>query len=787
MTDDEDKLRINPGYPLGQLLKALAGAGANAATRVKQWQQVLSRMLDGSLSFGSRTPVAGTPAWATLEVVHGGFATGNLAANGPLLPHEVAKLSALGVDTGTGARAALNLHHAAGPGRSELTAMLETGTFRVQVPEEGALLAATWLHGQGEAERAAHLLDAIVPFFDQVRFYPVPHARPARTGNSVHVQTVGESVVRLRLKRPSAAVLTMHEAVHVWAPLADRAVALFLETVEGEPPRLRTTSTGALERSSGGQPVVEGGQPCRRYPEAWAARAAALLEDHARARAAHRLCTKPDDPRENYARLRGYLATAVRAPDQLQAREAGAIRRILAAHVHKHGAPDSPQLRAQREAQRGDVAGAPHDVLARLLAQRLDALPADEGAPDLASWLGPVSAAEAAALGIVPDQPLPVAVVAKAMRCLEAPVDTLLETGILGSAEAMAQVLPLVTARVRAEAIEDPALRRLYEAVYTAFRRRRSLLLLDLASQVKLGELPWIAAIEPWVGADDAARRAARTALGTVASLAIRSFPETIVPNKLVKELRTLVGGAGLKLPLVDELAADIFMGAFSRNFLEAAKIAARLLGGTLYERYYGIPTAALLALDDVVETSRGAATSPGFAAMCVALAGSAGSTGGGSTAARNGAIIEQAQILTTHNLAALFVELELASTLPLAELARSCFAWVCRRQQALPRDWRAQLQLTKNCAYAWRQMIFFLSLLEPRELEAFMAWASAHAGAQRESFRLRFAPALAGLAAAVAGESLSSDGAASEGRRFLGWSLGRHWLLPRSPKPAGA
>lgn len=46
---------------------------------------------------------------------------------------------------------------------------------------------------------------------------------------------------------------------------------------------------------------------------------------------------------------------------------------------------------------------------------------------------------------------------------------------------------------------------------------------------------------------------------------------------------------ANLDLPLVDEVAADIFMGEFSNKLLAAAKIASSILKGTIYERYYSI------------------------------------------------------------------------------------------------------------------------------------------------------------------------------------------------------
>lgn len=47
------------------------------------WRSVLDGTGTGALAIGSRTPVAGTPAWVTLEVTHGGFATGRALAEVP--------------------------------------------------------------------------------------------------------------------------------------------------------------------------------------------------------------------------------------------------------------------------------------------------------------------------------------------------------------------------------------------------------------------------------------------------------------------------------------------------------------------------------------------------------------------------------------------------------------------------------------------------------------------------------------------------------------------------------
>src|SRR6478752_6398986 len=101
--DARSNLGVNPGYALGRLAKALRTSETHAdpATReraerkVASWVAVYEGLLSGALQVGSRTPLAGTPAWATLEVAHGGFATGGLLTGGPLQPHERALLDRL--------------------------------------------------------------------------------------------------------------------------------------------------------------------------------------------------------------------------------------------------------------------------------------------------------------------------------------------------------------------------------------------------------------------------------------------------------------------------------------------------------------------------------------------------------------------------------------------------------------------------------------------------------------------------------------------------------------------
>jgi hypothetical protein len=125
---EESRAAASPLYAMGQLqhaIDSLAGARQQDRARLNakaaRWRAVLEGMATGTLSAGSRTPVAGTPAWVTLEVVHGGFASGKLLAEAPLRAEEQAIVDGLGNDApGSNDRERLNLWFLTDVGQSEL-------------------------------------------------------------------------------------------------------------------------------------------------------------------------------------------------------------------------------------------------------------------------------------------------------------------------------------------------------------------------------------------------------------------------------------------------------------------------------------------------------------------------------------------------------------------------------------------------------------------------------------------------------------------------------------------
>ena len=778
MDNDERKV-ASPTYAGFQIARALVTTEEHAdeATRERarqkatKWREVFLQMLAGDLDVGSRTPIPDVPTWATLEVLTGGFATGKLLAGGPPTPSELELLEATGQPATDDARLRLNGYFLSEAGLAELQGRLASGSYEIDVPEEGALLVVAWLASHGQAEIARDLLDELGPFFDRLRFYPRFASRAPASAERVFLRSAGEARREIAAMEPGQQVLKQKETIEIWLPLYDRFVAHFLDTVEGDPPTARRDpATGGFVRDKNGSFTVDGGWPCQVYPEGWTKTAYELLGEYRALRPRHAASRKPDDPRDSLHQLQGFLASAAVDPESLSGRDVGRVRLILGRYVSTRGVPGSEGQVAARASQRMQSRAPMFDDLARVIATRLDACDPQDGIDDADALARPVDDAEEIPGKVPAGTPIPVHFRRKLERSSAATVDILVERGVISSGDVLATVLPRLTSDIQAAAITDPSLRRLYSAIYRAFRRRRSLLLLNLESQVRIEELPWVAAIDRYRASRLGDRELASQTLETLALMTFASFPQAIIPNKLLQEFRALAKTAEARLPLVDELAVDIFMGRFSPKFVRAARIAGQLLEGTLYERYYDIDYAALRpaqgplsVLGRMFREDEGDA----FARICSERAG----VEPGYDTAANGMIIEQQQILTTQNLAVLFARLSLSERLDLPDLARRCFEWICRRQQMKVDSGHGQLIMLKQTAYAWRQMIFYLALSPAGADADLMSFARRHLAEQPAGFRIRFQPALDGLAHAL-GET------APPGRTFLGWTRERHWLL---------
>jgi hypothetical protein len=747
MKPEDDNTEIGGGYAFGQLARAFDTARQHddpatrerALRRVDQWTSVLKGMASGRLRIGSRTPVQDLPAWVTPEVVRGGFATGAAAAaSNPLEPWEQDIVARAGTAR---TRAAVFAYLLGEAGLAELDRLLTSGAYEIAIPEDAALLTIAWLIGAGHVGPAIALAETITPFAERLCFVARP-AEPDTTERSiVSRQTVRATGQALHKRRPNERVESMREALTVWNPFADELLAHWLETQDD----------GRFDATR---------------PTGWEQRGFALLQRYEDLAARHTRCTKHRNPKQNVAILRAALEDAL--VGEIALRRRGKVQHAVNAMLARRGAPGSPAHVELRAAQATNASIPAQHALARVVVRRLAGLPQLHGLASTDDVLAPVRPDEADGHGVPAGAPIPASVRAVVERALAATPEVLIARGVVGSAEVLAELVPRIAASTVAQAYADERLRTLMAATYEAFRRRRTLLLTNLEHQVRFDELPWVQAVAPFRARREHADAGAIAALARLAELAIEAFPATIMPSPLVSELDVLARAAGLPLPLVEELAADIFMGTFSAKFLRAAKLAGELLEGSLYARYYGIDYAAITAIDDV-HAGRGARTSAAFDALCFERART---TAGGFSVARNGTVIEQAQILTTHNLAVLTGPAGVGHlmTLDWDALARRCLERVlvlAARLQHNPRP----LRTAKDLAYAWRQLVFFLAMTDAAAQAAFVAEARRRLEMASDHVVARLEPVVDGLEEVMAGRPIA-------GWALLGWCVGRHPLL---------
>lgn len=770
----------NPGYAVERLWRAISTAQNHhdpavrdrALHRVDIWTAVLEGMADGTIHVGSRTPVAGTPAWVTQEVAHGGFATGRYAAEGALREHETKRLATLRGAPGSSEREKLNLFFLSDAGQAELREALEQNRYAFELPEEAALLVATWLLDRGADEIALDLIATLRPLMHRLRFYPriTEHPRVNRPG--VHLTTVGAVADRLRTTRASPRVVRMNATLGVWNPLYDDLVETWLSTVEGEPPTLEDHD-GAVRLDEAGRAVARGGWPGKVWPADWSERRDLFLARYEAAVRQHGASGRHHSPKSNFQLLIRFVRRCPVDASSLSEPSLSTLRCALAAAIRKRGIPGTAESSALRGEQARVAALPLHHHIAHVIAERLDVLPRDEGLDSATRASEPVKEGEHP--NVAPSTPIPERFTRKAERALVAPLADLVERGVVSSSEVLAIVLPQISSRVAASTIEHATLRPLFAQTYTSFRRRRSVLLLNLEHQVTIDELPWVAALSAFRNHDSNAASIALQTLRDTALLTFEHFPETIIPNPLLREFRMLARQAGSEMAFVEEIAADIFMGTFTKKFSDASFIASRLLEGTLYGRYYDLPDPLPTGEAGTYVRRWGKQTDSGFDALCRVRAQEAGRYGG--QVARNGAVLEQMQILTTYNLASLTHALDLRPELEAhgCSYGAKALTFVLELLGRAPKADFEQLRAVKNAAYGLRQAIFFLSFVSPQRQRAVVEEVAEQCVPTSGS---QLNPVIAGLLAIIDGDRFDDTGKhPGGGRRLLGWSCGPHWL----------
>lgn len=778
-------------FAFSQLAKALDNACSSpdadlrerAAERARQWRETIEGMSSGRIQVGSRTPIEDLPAWVTLSVLHGGFARGAEAAQSVTqsekdLVARIGTQSAVPVDGQTvptsdevaSIRSQIFQYYLSEEGLRELYSMLDEGSYSARIPEDLTLLSVAWLLRAGDADGAITVLEAIRPFTSTFKFAPIP-ARPAAErvplGYAWRI-SAGEAKAALENTRPSPSVETMRASLSIWKPLADQFLELWY-------------------------PRVQDGWVDTSFDDAWVLAADCLLKNFDDA------SKTSQPPRKRGRHLRQLVAATREAVSSLSLtpRTAGVVRTFVQDMVRKRGPPGSEALIKLRVWQKGIAARATPSALCKVAAFRLSDETESEGILDPSSFSGPLTPAEAESCGFPAGTAMPPAVPKILQRAYAAPISELLSSGSLASAEVFASLLPKEVCRFVSCSYEDPALNTLMAATFDAFARRRSLLLVNYAHQVRISEIPWVSVMDKHRKkntststeiASSIETHAAWSALVSAAQTTLEHWPGTITPNPLISQLSFLAREAGIKQSrFVEEIAADIFMGEFTPKFARAAVAAATMVQNTVYGQYYGIDAETLCSLRKVEEQESGEVKcDKTFGDICrershMPLEDSRWEV---SYVVSFGMIIEQSQVLTTHNLAA-FVNLGVDCDW--AVLAGK--AWnTCVTLLHLATKQRYPLATIKNAAYAWRQAIFFISEAQKEDgdtvIREFLRTArikEAETATEAGAHAVRIDLVLNGLEDVLDGGKVDEDGKTRRGRRFLGWSAGPHWVRQRN------
>ncbi|MEU7554978.1 hypothetical protein AB0B01_21990 [Streptomyces sp. NPDC044571] len=523
---------------------------------------------------------------------------------------------------------------------------------------------------------------------------PRPAARPSAEADAVHRRTLGEVAGSLAARRPRPAVEAQREALTVWRPFEDALLSHWLR---------------ADARSA-----------------QWVADGKVLLERYSALAAAHTRCRKHLDPKSNAAVLRHALEGAVTGRP-LPARTAGLLRLALASMVAKRGLPGSAEHTRLRARQARQAAQPSCHALAAVVRSRLSGLDPHGGTADVESPVAPVTEEEARTSGVPAGSVIPAAIRATVATALSAPLDRLVARGSVPSAEVLAELAPQ------------------FAAVQAGLRRT--------GARLRVPPSPrWLRPVAEH-RRDAAARRAARAALRRLGELAVESFPGAGVPNRLVPTLSSLAERAGIPLPLTPEPFAAAYGGRVDPGVLPAVRVAAELLRGSLYERYHGIDYAALRDLAETGDTAwfeQMCASRAGFREAWLPRPGARGIW----VLATVPAVIEQARVLTTFNMAALVRHAGIRPRAGWDGLARGAFTAARRRAAAEGR-----------AGTAWRQLLFHLSLCDAGEQAAVLAWIDAETVGLPAHAAARLGPALGRLRAAA--EGATSGGTPSSPRAF--------------------
>lgn len=647
-------------------------------------------------------------AWITPHIVRGGFSTGIHLAGGPAKPHEQALASKHGISPAPTQRGGINTWCITHPeGRAWLLSLSRSGLYRLQTAEEGCLLAVVLIEEAGVS--ADGIIKEVVPFFDRLRFFPEPADTPVPDGSVSSISNVKGLVLRLTKRR------NRFEGKHMDRQRREAALELtYFPTYRA---------------------VVE---EARRFCAWWSSedRTATTTSEHLETKLLPLLALR------DTLLLLGFEKKMRRSSlwklfDALEVASQHGSRttQTFVQHMQRMVDEASAKLAAARP-----LSSVTTTTTTTTVQQRLRLSPHNQAfLVQMKGLIGELKRLKSPKYGLPKDD---VAAMTSRFPLFEVEIrrltlgtlPELAAAGLLRSPGMLAKQAVSVVATYNTTAFATEPARTLALHLLTAFLSRRSRLLLNLSSQVRLSELPWYKGLlealpqQPKRDSDEAKvtrHDNANNAAAVVASnplarevfrVHLAYFAGVQLPNPLVKLLRDHLGCRGL----VKEIAADIFAGAFRSDFGSQARQRKEILGPfSPYEVYY---EDALVEFPAPENLDRSRNFFPGgvndhnvHSIVTVEDLGIVAIPGHGRwrSVVENGIIIERVAVTTTHNLLRLLVALGMDDDAELLEAAAGvALARVIAGLQSKSRHYKFLRDESRRSANACRAFMVLVSLL---------------------------------------------------------------------------
>ena len=507
--------------------------------KVSEHVEVITGVLTKGASIGGRTD-HGRPAWVTPEITKSGFSSGNHLAGGPLKQHELDIIKDIDDKTDVSSiRYAINKWCLTDKkGQEWITDLAKSGQYGANTMEELAIMSIVLV---GKRKKTSELVSEIEPWFKDLRFFPEP--------KSVNLS-------ELAVPRSSIwSVERLHQRLHGETSTLVHSMDLKKHSMV----KLEKFNESYVAIYNKSKEILQlfYGRKTRRSNNVESFKA--FVFD------VKKVMNEFGLEKRIAKSTAGKLLDAIEVFIEFGMETKKSFLKHIEFHVGN--ASSKIELRSRT----------PEDMIKHLQSSI-------DGIKEFMNIIEPMRDSSGIEKETVDGLSLKFPDLKKSIgKTTLGTLTELCDYGLIDSAEMFADQVVTISAISHSTAFKKGPYQVLARNMYSTFSARRSKLLLNLETQVKMSEIPWFTVFEEVfrvkvIDTDEISK--------SVFLDYLSNFPGTQMPNNFVDVMSRQLGRNGL----VKEIAADIFMGQFVKTFGAQAKERESVLGeDTPYGSYYSV------------------------------------------------------------------------------------------------------------------------------------------------------------------------------------------------------